>query len=151
MVLKRKLEEKRTTTMEKMQKEFVNTRWKAEEKRVSVEAKRGIEVARVLEVANLLRAVGCAPWEKPFPKSEKKEENSRRKKKEKKKSFKKRKEVVQGTTHSFNLVEGEHLEEIDQTRSGIVVLEDLISTTLVEVSRVVDGREIKDVVEGEVH
>jgi hypothetical protein len=57
----RKLEEKRAKAMEKAQNEVAKARRKAEEKRASAEAKRGTKVARVLELANFMRAVGRAP------------------------------------------------------------------------------------------
>lgn len=52
--------------MEKMQNEVAQARRKAEEKRASAEAKRGTKVAKVLEVANLMRAVGRAPSKRSF-------------------------------------------------------------------------------------
>jgi hypothetical protein len=39
---------------------------KAEERRASAEAKRGTKVARVLEVANLMRAIGRPPTKRSF-------------------------------------------------------------------------------------
>lgn len=60
----RKLEEKRAKAMEKAQNEVAKARRKAEEKRASAEAKRGTKVARVLELANFMRAVGRAPSNK---------------------------------------------------------------------------------------
>ena len=47
--------------MEKAQNEVAKARRKAEEKRASAEAKRGTKVARMLELANFMRAVGRAP------------------------------------------------------------------------------------------
>ena len=44
-----------------MQNDVVKAHRKAEERRASAEAKRGTKVARVLEIANLMRAVGRAP------------------------------------------------------------------------------------------
>ncbi|PKU79738.1 remorin 4.1 isoform X2 [Dendrobium catenatum] len=60
------LEEKRARAMEKMQNDVARAHRKAEDKRASAEAKRGMKVARVLEVANLLRAVGRAPSKRSF-------------------------------------------------------------------------------------
>jgi hypothetical protein len=59
--VQRKLEEKRAKAMEKAQNEVARARHKAEAKRASAEAKRGTKVARVLELANFMRAVGRAP------------------------------------------------------------------------------------------
>ncbi|KAK7336572.1 hypothetical protein VNO77_17117 [Canavalia gladiata] len=64
--LERKLEEKRARAMEKMQNDIAKAHRKAEEKRASAEAKRGTKVARVLEIAGLMRAVGRAPAKKSF-------------------------------------------------------------------------------------
>lgn len=44
-----------------MQNDVAKAHRKAEERRASAEAKRGTKVARVLELANLMRAVGRAP------------------------------------------------------------------------------------------
>lgn len=65
-MLQRKLEEKRAKAMEKAQNEVAKARRKAEEKRASAEAKRGTKVARVLELANFMRAVGRAPSKRSF-------------------------------------------------------------------------------------
>ncbi|GER52498.1 remorin family protein [Striga asiatica] len=62
----RKLEEKRAKALEKMQNDIAKAHRKAEERRASAEAKRGTKVARVLEVANLMRAVGRAPVKRSF-------------------------------------------------------------------------------------
>ncbi|KAJ0791974.1 putative remorin [Helianthus annuus] len=62
----RKLEEKRAHAMEKMQNDIAKARRKAEERRATSEAKRGTKVARVLEVANLMRAIGRAPSKRSF-------------------------------------------------------------------------------------
>ncbi|KAK6941841.1 Remorin, C-terminal [Dillenia turbinata] len=59
--VERKLEEKRARALEKMQNDVAKAHRKSEERRASAEAKRGTKVARVLEVANLMRAVGRAP------------------------------------------------------------------------------------------
>lgn len=64
--VERKLEEKRARALEKMQNDVAKARRKAEEKRASAEAKRGTKAARVLEVANLMRAVGRAPVKRSF-------------------------------------------------------------------------------------
>lgn len=65
-MLQRKLEEKRARALEKMQNDIAKARRKAEERRASAEAKRGTKVARVLEIANLMRAVGRAPVKRSF-------------------------------------------------------------------------------------
>lgn len=49
-----------------MQNDIAKARHKAEEKRASAEAKRGTKVARVLELANLMKAVGRAPTKRSF-------------------------------------------------------------------------------------
>lgn len=59
--MQRKLEAKRAKALEKMQNKVAKARRKAEERRASAEAKRGTKVARVLEVANLMKVVGRAP------------------------------------------------------------------------------------------
>ncbi|KAG9449412.1 hypothetical protein H6P81_009377 [Aristolochia fimbriata] len=64
--VERKLEEKRAKALEKMQNDVAKARRKAEEKRASAEARRGTKVARVLEVSNLMRAVGRAPTKRSF-------------------------------------------------------------------------------------
>ncbi|XP_057506709.1 remorin 4.1-like [Actinidia eriantha] len=64
--VERKLEEKRARALEKMQNEVAKAHRKAEEKRASAEAKRGTKVARVLEIANLMKAVGRAPSKRSF-------------------------------------------------------------------------------------
>ena len=64
--MQRKLEEKRARALEKMQNEVAKARRKAEEKKASAEAKRGTKVAKVLEIANLMRAVGRPPTKKSF-------------------------------------------------------------------------------------
>ncbi|KAG0464965.1 hypothetical protein HPP92_019129 [Vanilla planifolia] len=50
----------------KTQNEVARAHRKAEDKRASAESKRGVKVARVHEVANLLRAVGRAPSKRSF-------------------------------------------------------------------------------------
>ncbi|XP_062004883.1 remorin 4.1-like [Rosa rugosa] len=64
--IERKLEEKRARAFEKMQNDIAKAHRKAEERKASAEAKRGTKVARVLEIANLMRAVGRAPAKKSF-------------------------------------------------------------------------------------
>ncbi|PIN16700.1 hypothetical protein CDL12_10665 [Handroanthus impetiginosus] len=64
--VERKLEEKRAKAQEKMQNDIAKAHSKAEERRASSEAKRGTKVARILEVANLMRAVGRAPVKRSF-------------------------------------------------------------------------------------
>ncbi|KAK2975708.1 hypothetical protein RJ640_010767 [Escallonia rubra] len=64
--VERKLEEKRARALEQMQNDIAKARRKAEERRASAEAKRGTKVARVLEIANLMRAVGRAPAKRSF-------------------------------------------------------------------------------------
>ncbi|KAI7731266.1 hypothetical protein M8C21_013209 [Ambrosia artemisiifolia] len=64
--VERKLEEKRVRAMEKMENEIAKAHQKAEERRATEEAKRGTKIARVLEVANLMKAVGRAPVKSSF-------------------------------------------------------------------------------------
>lgn len=64
--MQRKLEEKRAKAQEKMQNEIAKAHRKAEERRASAEAKRGTKVARILEIANLMRAVGRPPVKRSF-------------------------------------------------------------------------------------
>ncbi|XP_022742980.1 remorin 4.1-like [Durio zibethinus] len=64
--IERKLEEKRAKALEKMQNDVAKAHRKAEERRASAEAKRGTKVAEVLEIANLMRAVGRAPAKRSF-------------------------------------------------------------------------------------
>ncbi|OVA06078.1 Remorin [Macleaya cordata] len=64
--VERKLEEKRAKALEKMQNEVAKAHRKAEERRASAEAKRGTKVARVLEIANLMRALGRPPAKRSF-------------------------------------------------------------------------------------
>ncbi|ESW34231.1 hypothetical protein PHAVU_001G135500 [Phaseolus vulgaris] len=64
--VERKLEEKRARAMEKMQNDIAKAHRKAEERRASAEAKRGTKVARVLEIASLMKAVGRPPAKKSF-------------------------------------------------------------------------------------
>lgn len=66
LIVQRKLEEKRARALEKMQNEIAKAHRKAEERKASAEAKRGTKVARVLEIANLMRAVGRAPTKRSF-------------------------------------------------------------------------------------
>ncbi|KAF8403810.1 hypothetical protein HHK36_011916 [Tetracentron sinense] len=64
--VERKLEDKRARALEKMQNEVAEAHRKAEERRASAEAKRGTKVTRVLEIANLMRALGRAPAKRSF-------------------------------------------------------------------------------------
>ncbi|XP_055809051.1 remorin 4.1-like [Solanum dulcamara] len=64
--IERKLEEKRVKALEKMQNDIAKTHRKAEEKKASAEAKRGTKVAKVVEISNLMRAVGRAPAKRFF-------------------------------------------------------------------------------------
>ncbi|XP_047332525.1 remorin 4.2-like [Impatiens glandulifera] len=64
--VERRLEEKRAKAMEKMENDVAKAHRKAEERRASAEAKRGTKVARILDVANLMRTVGRAPAKKSF-------------------------------------------------------------------------------------
>ncbi|CAI9787547.1 unnamed protein product [Fraxinus pennsylvanica] len=64
--IERKLAEKRAKALEKMQNDIAKAHRKAEEKRASAEAKRGTKVARVLEIASLMRAVGRPPIKRSF-------------------------------------------------------------------------------------
>ncbi|XVE75631.1 hypothetical protein DITRI_Ditri12bG0108800 [Diplodiscus trichospermus] len=64
--IERKLEEKRARALEKMQNDVAKAHRKAEERRASAEAKRGTKVARVLEIANLMKAVGRPPAKRSF-------------------------------------------------------------------------------------
>ncbi|CAI9099995.1 OLC1v1036904C1 [Oldenlandia corymbosa var. corymbosa] len=64
--VERKLEEKRAKALEKMQNDMAKARRKAEERRASAEAKRGTKVAKILEIANLMRAVGRPPAKRSF-------------------------------------------------------------------------------------
>lgn len=56
-----------------MQNEVAVARQKAEEKRASMEAKRGEKMAKVLEMAKLMKIVGRAPSKRSFFKSSKHE------------------------------------------------------------------------------
>ncbi|XP_054803490.1 remorin 4.1-like [Prosopis cineraria] len=64
--VERKLEEKRAKALEKMQNGIAKARRKAEEKRASAEGRRGTKVAKILEIANLMRAVGKFPAKRSF-------------------------------------------------------------------------------------
>ncbi|PWA82480.1 Remorin, C-terminal [Artemisia annua] len=59
--VERKLEEKKARAMEKMENDIAKAHQKAEERRASAESIRGTKMARVLEVANLMKAVGRSP------------------------------------------------------------------------------------------
>lgn len=60
-LVQRKLEEKKARAMEKMENEIAKAHQKAEERRASAESTRGTKMARILEVANLMKAVGRSP------------------------------------------------------------------------------------------
>ncbi|KAA0053924.1 remorin [Cucumis melo var. makuwa] len=64
--IERKLEEKRAKALEKMENEVAKAHRKAEERRASAEAKRGTKVAKVIEISNLMRAVGRPPAKRSF-------------------------------------------------------------------------------------
>lgn len=64
--MQRKLEEKRAKALEKMENEVAKAHRKAEERRASAEAKRGTKVAKVIEISNLMRAVGRPPAKRSF-------------------------------------------------------------------------------------
>ncbi|KAF6158590.1 hypothetical protein GIB67_040104 [Kingdonia uniflora] len=64
--IERKLEEKRARALEKMQNEVAKAHRKAGEKRASAEAKRGTKVAKVVEIGNLMRALGKSPTKRSF-------------------------------------------------------------------------------------
>ncbi|KAK2400594.1 Remorin family protein [Trifolium repens] len=64
--VERKLEEKKAKALEKMQNDVAKAHRKAQERRASAEAKRGTKIARVLEISNLMRAVGRAPSKRSF-------------------------------------------------------------------------------------
>lgn len=64
--IERKLEEKRAKALEKMQNDIAKAHRRAEEKRASAEGKRGTKVAKVVEISNLMRAVGRAPAKRSF-------------------------------------------------------------------------------------
>lgn len=64
--VQRKLEEKRAKALERMQNDVAKARRKSEERRATAEAKRGIKMAKVMEIAGLMRAVGRAPTKRSF-------------------------------------------------------------------------------------
>ena len=64
--MQRRLEERRAKALEKMENEVAKARRKAEERRASAEAKRGTKVAKVIEISNLMRAVGRPPAKRSF-------------------------------------------------------------------------------------
>jgi hypothetical protein len=66
IIVQRKLEDKKAKALEKMQNDVAKAHRKAQERRASAEAKRGTKIARVLEIANLMRAVGRAPSKRSF-------------------------------------------------------------------------------------
>ncbi|XBI12456.1 remorin 4.1 [Aegilops tauschii subsp. strangulata] len=64
--IERKLEEERAKATEKAQNEVARARRKAEEKRASAEAARGTKTARVMDLANFMKAVGRLPTKRSF-------------------------------------------------------------------------------------
>ncbi|KAL8191715.1 hypothetical protein R6Q57_028446 [Mikania cordata] len=64
--VERKLEEKKARAMEKMENEIAKAHQKAEERRATTESIRGTKTTRVLEVANLMKAVGRSPVKSLF-------------------------------------------------------------------------------------
>ncbi|KAM3193330.1 hypothetical protein ACQJBY_070125 [Aegilops geniculata] len=64
--IERKLEEERAKATEKAQNEVARARRKAEEKRASAEAARGTKTARVMDLANFMKAVGRVPTKRSF-------------------------------------------------------------------------------------
>jgi hypothetical protein len=64
--VQRKLEEERAKATEKAQNEVARARRKAEEKRASAEAARGTKTAKVMELANFMKAVGRVPTKRSF-------------------------------------------------------------------------------------
>jgi len=66
LIIQRKLDEQRAKAVEKTQNDIAKARRKAEEKRASAEAKRGLKLAKVLELANFMKAVGRVPTKRSF-------------------------------------------------------------------------------------
>ncbi|KAJ6843475.1 uncharacterized protein M6B38_296810 [Iris pallida] len=64
--IERKLEEEKARAVERMRNDVAVARQKAEEKRASVEAKRGEKLARVLELGKLMKIVGKPPSKRSF-------------------------------------------------------------------------------------
>ncbi|KAL5198587.1 hypothetical protein ABZP36_002099 [Zizania latifolia] len=64
--IERKLEEERAKATEKAQNEVARARRKAEERRASAEARRGTKTAKVLDLANMMKAVGRVPTKRSF-------------------------------------------------------------------------------------
>uniref|UniRef100_A0A0E0DZY7 Remorin C-terminal domain-containing protein n=1 Tax=Oryza meridionalis TaxID=40149 RepID=A0A0E0DZY7_9ORYZ len=64
--IERKLDEQRAKALERTQNDIAKARRKAEEKRASAEAKRGLKLAKVLELANFMKAVGRVPTKRSF-------------------------------------------------------------------------------------
>ncbi|KAG6413646.1 hypothetical protein SASPL_126360 [Salvia splendens] len=64
--VERNIEEKREKALEKMRNDIAKAHRKAEEKRASAEGKRGTKIARVLEIATFMRAMGRAPSKRSF-------------------------------------------------------------------------------------
>lgn len=65
-ISQRKLDEQRAKALEKTQNDIAKARRKAEDKRASAEAKRGLKLAKVLELANFMKAVGRVPTKRSF-------------------------------------------------------------------------------------
>ncbi|KAL5196906.1 hypothetical protein ABZP36_000418 [Zizania latifolia] len=65
-MIERKVEEERAKATEKAQNEVARARRKAEERRTSAEARRGTKTAKVLHLANLMKAVGRVPTKRSF-------------------------------------------------------------------------------------
>ncbi|PIN19979.1 hypothetical protein CDL12_07304 [Handroanthus impetiginosus] len=64
--VERKIEEKRAKALEKMQNDIAKAHRKAEEKRATSEGKRGTKVAKVVEVANFMKAMVRPPSKYSF-------------------------------------------------------------------------------------
>ncbi|KAG8081252.1 hypothetical protein GUJ93_ZPchr0007g4097 [Zizania palustris] len=64
--IERKLEEERAKATEKARNEVARARRKAEERRASAEARRGTKTAKVLDLANMMKAVGRVPTKRSF-------------------------------------------------------------------------------------
>ncbi|KAL1554633.1 remorin 4.2-like [Salvia divinorum] len=64
--VERNIEEKRAKALEKMLNDIATAHRKAEVKRASAEGKRGTKIARVLEIATFMRAMGRAPSKRSF-------------------------------------------------------------------------------------
>ncbi|KAL5210249.1 hypothetical protein ABZP36_005872 [Zizania latifolia] len=62
----RKMDEQRAKVVEKTQNDVAKARRRAEEKRATAEAKRGLKLAKVLELATFMKAVGRVPTRRSF-------------------------------------------------------------------------------------